>query len=150
MPALHRSTRGYTLIGLLFLMAVLGLLLAAAGSTWQAAREREKEAELLFIGNQYRQALLDYYQLGAKVYPKKLQDLIADPRFPNTVRHLRRLWPDPVSGGDWVLVRDEAGGIKGVHSVSDQPPRKIAGFTKENASFEGATKYSDWVFETKP
>jgi len=144
---------GFTLLGLLFLVMVLGLSLAAAGTAWNSLAEREKEAELLFVGDQYRRALASYYRLGpdtGKHYPKKLADLLRDPRFPNTVRHLRRLWPDPISGGDWALVRDEAGGIQGVHSISTALPRKTAGFPRENAAFEGASRYADWVFVATP
>lgn len=139
---------GFTLLGLLFLVALLGAGLAAVGHVWQAASQREKEVELLFIGNQYRQALERYRSVpgGDRSYPKKLEDLLADPRFPNKVRHLRRLWPDPITGGDWVLVRDAGGGIKGVHSGSTAEPWKTAGFPPAYAKFEGARRYADWVF----
>jgi len=146
---LSKRQTGFTLLGLLFLVAVLGLGLAALGSVWSTLNQREKEAELLFIGDQYRRALISYYRLGPgldKHYPKKLADLLRDPRFPNTVRHLRRFWPDPISGGDWALLRDEEGGIKGVHSTSTATPRKTAGFSRENAAFEGASQYADWAF----
>lgn len=144
---------GFTLLGLLFLVTLLGLLLASAGTVWRSLAEREKEGELLFIGDQYRRALTSYYRLEPgpdKHFPKKLADLLRDPRYPHTVRHLRRLWPDPISGGDWVLVRDEEGGIKGVHSVSTARPRKTAGFPRENAAFAGASRYSDWLFVATP
>jgi type II secretory pathway pseudopilin PulG len=140
---------GFTLLGLLFLVAVLGAGLAVLGTVWKTVNQREKEAELLFVGDQYRRALASYHRLGPgaeKRYPKKLEDLLRDPRFPNTVRHLRRLQPDPVTGGDWVLLRDAEGGIQGVHSTSTAPPRKTAGFPREYAAFEGAGSYADWVF----
>ncbi|MDD5391042.1 MAG: type II secretion system protein [Gallionellaceae bacterium] len=140
---------GFTLLGLLFLVTVLGLLLAAVGTTWSMRSQREKEAELLFIGDQYRRALASYYRLGPspdKHYPKKLSDLTRDPRFPSTVRHLRRQWPDPITGGDWALLRDEEGGIKGVHSPSSATPIKDTGFSRENAAFEGSRQYADWQF----
>jgi type II secretory pathway pseudopilin PulG len=144
-----RSQQGFTLLGLLFLVTLLGLLLAAAGTTWHAAMQREKEAQLLFIGDQYRRALASYYRMSPgdeNRYPKKLEELLLDPRHPNTVRHLRRLWTDPVGGGDWVLLRDEAGGIKGLHSPSAATPLKTSGFPKDYAAFEGAGHYMDWVF----
>lgn len=140
---------GFTLLGLLFLVAVLGVGLAALGTVWETVNQREKEAELLFVGDQYRRALASYNRLGPggeKHYPRKLEDLLRDPRFPNTVRHLRRLWTDPISGGGWVLVRDVEGGIQGVHSPSDKVPRKTANFPGEDAAFEGAGSYADWVF----
>jgi type II secretory pathway pseudopilin PulG len=144
---------GFTLLGLLFLVTALGVGLAALGTVWKTANQRDKEAELLFIGDQYRRALDSYYRLGPgsdKHYPKKLEHLLRDPRFPNTVRHLRRLWPDPISGGDWAVQRDAEGGIKGVHSTSTATPRKAAGFPREYAAFEGAASYADWVFVATP
>lgn len=138
--------RGFTLLGLLFLIASLGAGLALLGQVWQTAKQREQEAQLLFIGDQYRQALRSYHQLGEKQYPKQLEHLLADPRFPHTVRHLRQLWPDPISGGPWTLVRDEHGGIQGVHSPATAAPRKTAGFTQADAAFRDATRYADWVF----
>lgn len=148
-PVVPACQSGFTLLGLLFLVTVLGLLLAVVGSTWSAALQREKEAQLLFIGDQYRHALGAYYRKtpgGEKRYPKTLEELILDPRFPNTVRHLRQLWPDPVSSGEWVLLRDENGGINGLHSPAETTPRKTANFPKEYAKFENADRYADWVF----
>jgi type II secretory pathway pseudopilin PulG len=140
---------GFTLLGLLFLIATLGAGLAALGQVWQTATQRQKEAELLFVGNQYRQALQAYFLVDGQQYPKQLEHLLADPRFPHTVRHLRRLWPDPISGGEWTLVRNEMGGIQGVHSPSTAAPRKTAGFAQADAAFEGATRYADWIFLAK-
>jgi hypothetical protein len=35
----------------------------------------------------------------------------------------------------------------GVYSLSEKEPLKVAGFTVENADFEGKTRYSEWKFE---
>ena len=48
---LDRSQSGYILIGLLVLILVSGFALAQAGTKWSNARKREKEQELLKIGD---------------------------------------------------------------------------------------------------
>lgn len=141
---------GFTLLWLLFFVATLGVGMAALGTLWHSASQREKERELLFAGDQYRRALESYSRAarpGEARLPKKLDDLLLDPRFPHTVRHLRRFYPDPITGNnEWGLPRDEQGGITGIHSLSDQAPIKIAGFPVAYAEFEGKTEYRQWVY----
>ena len=48
------------------------------------------------------------------------------------------------TNGEWWGAAD--GGIVGVHSLSENQPIKIAGFGVAGNSFDGAVKYSDWVF----
>ena len=147
---------GFTLLAALFMVAALGVGLAALGTLWQAASQHEKEAQLLFVGDQYRRAIASYYQATpgvVKQYPAALTDLLRDPRFPHTVRHLRRLYPDPVTGNaTWGLVKaeGEAAGIIGVHSLSAGEPRKRANFSSADHAFEAAATYADWVFTAQP
>jgi type II secretory pathway pseudopilin PulG len=144
--------QGFTLLGLLFLIAVLGVALAVLGTLWHSVNLREKEAELLFIGDQYRRALLSYYQHtpgDEKNYPRQLTDLLLDPRFPQPVRHLRRLYSDPISRAAWQVLRNEAGEIIGIHSASTAMPRKIAGFPPQYTDFAGVNRYADWVFRVE-
>lgn len=141
--------RGFTLIGLLFLVAGLGVALATVGTAWQTAAKREKEKELLFVGEQFRMALTAYRNRtpnGQTPYPKNLEDLVLDARFPYPVRHLRKIYRDPVRGTtEWGLVRVE-GTIRGIHSLSQELPMKTSGFPPENAGFEGRSQYAQWVF----
>jgi hypothetical protein len=70
---------------------------------------------------------------------------------PGTQRHLRRLYPDPLTGSnEWGLVRAPDGGIAGVHSLSTARPLKAAGFKLRDAEFEGAASYADWKFTHAP
>ena len=67
------------------------------------ATQREKEAELLFRGEQYREAIASYYKKEQR-YPQSLEELLEDKRYPMPVRHLRRLYRDPSPGrrnGRW-------------------------------------------------
>ena len=140
---------GYTYLGLLFAVALAGIALAGTGSLWQLESRREKEKELLFIGEEFRQAIAGYFDKtpgSDKQYPDKLDDLLQDKRQPMPVHHLRRLYRDPMNpDGSWELIRSQ-GKIIGVASKSAGKPVKVAGFSPEQQEFEGAESYSEWRF----
>jgi len=138
---------GFTYIGLLVVVAIIGLALVKVSDVWVTVAKREKEQQLLWAGAQYRQALTRYYMAGlGERYPHKLEDLLQDPRAPNVRRYLRQLYPDPMTGRvDWGLTK-VGDLITGVYSTSDAEPLKKAGFDMADASFADKGKYSDWVF----
>ncbi len=137
-------------MGIIFLVALMGLLLASVGTIWSAARKSEQERELLFVGNQFRHAIELYYERTPgpiKEYPKSLEALLQDARYANVQRFLRRIYVDPVTGkAEWGLVPGPGGGVIGVYSLSDKEPRKKANFSEANQALEGKTRYSDWKF----
>jgi type II secretory pathway pseudopilin PulG len=139
--------QGFTYLTVLFMIAMLAGGLALVGEVWHTSAMREKEAELLFVGNQYRKAIERYYLSGPqRQYPRSLEELLKDSRRPGTERYLRRLYPDPMTGKAFALVKAPDGGIWGVHSVSEERPNKVAGFKARDAGFDKAAKYSDWRF----
>lgn len=141
------SQRGFTYLTVLFIIAILGGGLALIGEVWHTSAMREKEAELLFVGHQYRKAIERYYLSGPqRQYPRELEHLLKDPRRPGAERYLRRLYPDPVSGKAFALVKAPDGGILGVHSTSEEQPFKTGGFRVRDAALEGKSKYSEWQF----
>lgn len=81
-----------------------------------------------------------------KQLPKSLENLLLDPRFPGTVRHLRRLYRDPMTGGGWGLARRPEGGIEGVHSLSEVAPFRTHAFPEGMEAFEDKTAYREWLF----
>lgn len=149
-----RAAGGFTYLGLLIAVAVLAAGLAAAGEIASTSAQRERERELLFVGNQFREAIGRYYEGtpgGARRYPETLEALLDDRRLPVVRRHLRRLYADPLTGArEWGLVRGPGGGIAGVYSRSDARPVKTGGFEGRNAAFEGTARYSDWRFVYRP
>ena len=146
-----KSNRGFTYLTVLFIVAVITAGLALVGEVWETAAKREKEAELLFIGNEYRKAITRYYLAGKNQYPRSLEDLLKDPRQPGTVRYLRRAYVDPVTAKpEWGIVKAPDGGIAGVHSLSDQKPLKTGNFRVRDAGFESAATYADWKFVYAP
>lgn len=145
---------GLTYLALLLAVALTSITLAATGTLWSFERQREKEAELLFIGEQFRQAIRRYYEASpgsVKHYPAGLDDLLQDLRFLGVERRLRQIYIDPMTGArQWGLVRAPEGGIMGVHSLADGRPIKTAGFALRDADLEGKTKYSEWRFVYRP
>ncbi|NBA96728.1 type II secretion system protein [Pseudomonas sp. R5(2019)] len=140
---------GFTYLGVLLLIALSSMALAAAGQLWSTAAKRERERELIWVGSQYAQALRSYYRAspGLAQYPEDLAELLEDNRFPSPKRHLRRLYPDPISQTeDWGLVRSIDGRITGVYSRSQATPLKQSGFPAQWSDFEGVTHYADWQF----
>ena len=138
---------GFTYLTVLFMVAILAGGLALIGEVWHTAAKREKEAELLFAGNQYRKAIERYYLLGPqRQYPRSLEELVRDPRKPAPERYLRKVYLDPMTGKEFDLIKTPDGGIVGVRSFSEEAPLKIAGFSARNPGFESAQKYSDWHF----
>lgn len=147
--------RGFTYIALLLAIALHGAVLAAAGSVWHTAQKRERERELLFIGEQFRSAIRAYAQSGPGTrgqLPKTLDDLLLDPRFPGIKRHLRKIFVDPVTWkAEWGLVKTPDGNaITGVYSLSEEAPLKTKNFLPADRAFEGAAKYADWKFVYAP
>ncbi|HEY8252030.1 MAG TPA: type II secretion system protein [Burkholderiales bacterium] len=151
-PRVPGSTaQGFTYLGALFLVALVSGGLAVVGEDWGVAAQRDKEAELLFVGHQYRLAIGRYYRYGPRQYPRSLADLLKDPRRPGTERYLRRLYADPLTaGGEWGLVRAPDGGIQGVYSLSGERPLKTAGFKPRDRELLGAASYTDWKFLHAP
>lgn len=129
-------------------------MLARTGIDWSQSGQREKERELLFVGNQFRQAIAQYYQRTpgmVKRYPTKLDDLLSDTRYNPPQHYLRKIYLDPVTNlQQWGLIISPEGGIMGVHSKSDMTPIKTTNFDYVNQAFEGASKYSKWVFAYIP
>lgn len=142
---------GYALIAALILVIMASLATTVAVNSAQLDAQRERELQLLFVGNQFRNALASYYASGAggvTQFPETLQQLLIDERWPQARHHLRKLWSDPITNSpDWVLVRSQ-GRIVGVHSRSTAAPLKRANFGEGN-DFAQAKSYADWVFAAR-
>jgi type II secretory pathway pseudopilin PulG len=141
---------GFTYIGLLILICLLGVGLAMAGQVWHTSVQRDKERELMFVGDQFRKAIAAYYANSSGVgdrYPKDFDDLIRDPHQPAVRRYLRKIFTDPLTGiSEWGVIKSPAGGVMGVYSLASGAPFRQAGFPERYAGFAGAKAYSTWQF----
>ncbi|MDQ7990967.1 MAG: type II secretion system protein [Candidatus Dactylopiibacterium sp.] len=150
--AASRRAGGFTYIGLLIVVAIVGLGAAMSLSLGVMAQRRQVEDELLFTGLQYKRAIRSYFEATppgmTATPPARLEDLLRDPRYPSPRRHLRRLYPDPVTGqADWALIRSMDGrGILGVRSRSTDAPLRVDHFPEEFFHFKGRKRYADWLF----
>ena len=145
---------GFTYIGLLILVAIIAVAATATIQLGAVVQRRDAELQLLYVGNQLRLALASYRDsspVGAPPFPKELEELLKDPRYPAPRRHLRSVPVDPMTGTTkWGLMRSPEGWIIGVYSLSNAAPIKVANFEAEFASFEGKAKVSEWVFSALP
>jgi general secretion pathway protein G len=124
--------RGYTLIELIVVMAIISILVAVAVPIYQKSILRAKES-LLKNNIVALRTVIDEYTFDKKKAPQQLQDLV-------TGGYLRAVPLDPITGNDhWITVMEDAltavdqtePGIWDVRSSSDLK------------SLEG-TLYSDW------
>jgi type II secretory pathway pseudopilin PulG len=143
-----QAAAGFTYIGLLIAVAILGIGLAEVGVIWRTQAQREREAELLAIGHEFQRAIASYYASGGHQYPPDIDSLLEDKRFPEPKHHLRKRYIDPMTGAaDWTLISDPMQGISGIASSSKAEPIKKAGFgADEDEKFKDAATYSDWQF----
>jgi type II secretory pathway pseudopilin PulG len=156
---------GFTYIGLLLALAIAAPGLSAAGVVWHTETQRAKEAELLFIGGEFKRAIADFYEATpgqVKQFPKRLEDLLRDARYPVVRRYLRKIYVDPITGkSEWGVVATPAG-VTGVYSLSGREPFRRRGLKSAPAApavvaaatapastapaAQRAAKYSDWKF----
>jgi len=146
----RRPARGFTYLGVLFLVALLALTAALATTSTSFVSQRDKERELLFAGRQFAAAIERYraaHAASSQPYPVSLEALLGEGR-PRVVRYIRRLYLDPMTESpDWGLVRTPAGGIIGVFSLSERTPlRRRSPYGDEPFDLAGAQRYRDWVF----
>jgi len=112
------SSRGFTLLELMIVMAIMGILITIAQPSLKQSLVRAREAVLREDLYQIRDALDQYYADNGK-YPGQLADLVN--QSDKTKSYLRDVPKDPFTGAaDWITVSYEAeeGGVFDVHSAS--------------------------------
>ena len=94
-----RDESGYTLVGLMVVVAVVNLSLTVAVTSWRTVDRRAREAELLWRGEQIVRAIACHRALASSGALERLEQLVE-------VGCLRRLAPDPMSrDGEWRVLR---------------------------------------------
>lgn len=155
------NEEGFTYIAMLVAVVVMGIALGITAEISSTIAKREREAELIFRGNAIKVAIGRYYNSspGVKRFPKKIEELVEDKRFPVAKRHIRRLYADPMMVGkpivdkaNWKLIRMKNGAsIIGVSSKSKEVALKTSGFPGIlNEYLEGKERYSEWEFIFDP
>ena len=150
---IRQHQAGFSYMGILMLIVIVGIGLAGAGLVWHIQLQRLKEQQLLFAGDAIRKAICSYSASNSNAiseYPRLLELLLLDERKITPKRHLRRLYQDPMGKQeDWALIMQNERVI-GVHSKSKLKPIKTTGFDAENEGFNDAKTYQDWQFVCTP
>lgn len=145
-----RDQSGITFVSVIFMVVMIGFMLALNARSWSKIVQREKEEELLFRGSQIFWAVSSWYAPRRGGHPavplREMKDLLKDPRYVAVTRHLRKEYTDPLTGKEFEPVKRPDGGIVGVRSTSTDKPIKQANFDPWFKHFEGKEKYSDWLF----
>jgi len=128
-----KGLRGFTLIELMIVMAVVTILISVAVPYYQKSIMRSKESVLrnnLFT----MRTVIDEYTFDKQKAPQTLDDLVSE-------GYLRTVPLDPITGADttWQVVMEDA-----TNSVNQTEPGIFdVRSGSDKTSLEG-NKYSDW------
>lgn len=134
-------------------LVIAAIGMQGAAVMWQQQAQRANEALLLQVGEAYRLAIGRYYESTpqpVKEYPKTLDELVEDKRFPVLKRHLRALYADPFFARQGMALVFRNGRIVGVHSQSLLAPIRSAGYQAFESGFNDARHYREWQFIYEP
>ena len=153
--------RGFVMAALLVGMAVTAVWMSAMLPTWRQQAQRQREADLIFRGEQYARAIALFALRNNGALPTSIDDLVSQ-------RYLRKKWKDPVTGKDFMLLGSgavsspgsspgrggtqpggtpspaqasggaTAVGIRGVYSESTATSIKV---------YRGFQQYNQWIFD---
>ena len=157
--------------GLLVAVGAMGIMISVALPVWNQNAKREREAELIFRGEQYARAIELYQRQYVGAYPPDLETLVEQ-------RFLRRLYRDPMTeeGVFRAVYRSQVDELQGNVAVADRPgdqseeslgaevPTESIVFDQDTDEsggvvgvvsqsdeeslrvYNGRRKYSEWVF----
>jgi type II secretory pathway pseudopilin PulG len=90
-----RGQHGYAMVALMVAMSIMAIMMTVALPTWHQMAQREKEAELIFRGQQYARAIgLFQKKSGPGVLPPNIDALVEG-------HYLRKKYKDPITGSDF-------------------------------------------------
>ena len=138
------------MVALLVAMSIMAVMLGLALPVWQTAIRREREAELVFRGEQYVQAIRLFQRRYAGTFPPNVDVLVKQ-------RFLRRRYQDPITGSDFQPVYAGIGTTAGARAGGALLPTSFSGrggiigvvSTSTEASlrlYNGRGRYNEWSF----
>ena len=170
------AERGYAMAALLVALAIMAILLTVAMPVWRHQAQREKEAELVFRGEQYARAIALFRFKNANIpnaFPPSIDSLVQG-------RFLRKKYKDPMTkDGEFVLIGVGSAATRHQRrqpatrtppGAGRQPPQPASGSRQHAAlqptgqvaggmmgvrskstetsirAYRGATRYDQWPF----
>ena len=153
MRSSQSDSGGFALVVLMVIMGMAAIWMAASLPTWKHNATREKEAELVFRGQQYVRALNMYERkMGPGAAPQNFDQLYEQ-------KFLRKKYKDPITNDDFLPLytggtpqapgQQTPGGPQGA-SAPGQGAALRGVQSKSTASsimvYNGATHYNEWTF----
>jgi type II secretory pathway pseudopilin PulG len=163
------SERGYAMAALLVTLAVMAVLMSALLPAWRHEALREKEAELVFRGEQYARAVALFRAKNQNAFPPSV-DVLVQGKF------LRKKYLDPITGKEFDLIgagtqtptnpgtqSPNNGPSRGAPPAASPAPSSIAAGGSSNISggimgvhsksqetsiriYKGQSRYDQWNF----
>jgi len=100
-PSSSNAEHGYFLIVIMIMVALLAIASLSRVQNLTTELKRDREEELVHRGAQYARAVQKFYR-KFKQYPARIEQL----ENTNHMRFLRQRYKDPITGGDFRLVRE--------------------------------------------
>jgi type II secretory pathway pseudopilin PulG len=148
------AQHGFTYIAVLAALVLVSLGTQGVLQVVSQQAQREREDALLRIGATYARAIGNYYKAtpgSVKRWPSSLEELLEDKRLLQVHRHIRELYPDPLTRNvDWELVAAPEGGIQGVRSRSTKAPLRAGPVEIDEFALPAAQRYAEWTFAYRP
>lgn len=106
LPDVGNCESGFAMVALLISVFIVGLMLSLALPVWDHAARREREAELIFRGEQYTRAIMLFQRQRPGAFPSDVDTLVEQ-------RFLRKKYRDPMTNdGDFrLLLQSEMAGM---------------------------------------
>ncbi len=105
---------------LLVALTIMAIMMTVAMPTWKQMSRREKEAELVFRGEQYARALMLFQMKNGPGTSPPSVDFLVEQRF------LRKKYKDPITNDDFVPVLQAVGQPPGQSGSPGQVARGAA------------------------
>jgi hypothetical protein len=78
-------------------MAVGAIWMSALLPAWRQQVQRQREEELIFIGEQYAKSIVLYQMKNQGAFPPNIEALVSG-------HYLRKQWKDPITGEDFMVI----------------------------------------------